>query len=133
MLKKSIIFMTAILFIGVIQVSAMGSGHGSSGGCSGYGSGSMKNHMDDVMESGAYDSLHNSNWHQDGSMEMNGQTAETMMRSYMEDRNVNDRHFDPQMDHGSSYMIDIIGSNGEVTDRLVIDKESGNIHSVERR
>lgn len=130
MLKKSVMFILAVMFIGTIPVYAMG------GGCSGGQSGSMQSHMDDMMGNGAYERMHNGNWqsiHGDSGMGMTGQVAETMMRCYMEEKNIDSWQLGTQLDHGSYYMNDVIGPNGEVIDRLTIDKKSGKIHSVDHR
>lgn len=134
MLKRVFILMTGILFITAIQAGAMMGGHGS-GDCTS-GQNTMQGQGDHMMGNGTYEDMHNGNWQsmsRNGSMGMDQQTADAMVERHMENQNIDSWSFGSQSDHGSYYMTDILGSNGEVIDRLTIDKRSGNLRSLGRR
>jgi hypothetical protein len=136
MLRKVFILMTGILFITAIQAGAMMGGHGSGGNCTSGQQNTMQGQGDHMMGNGAHDNMHNGDWQsmsQSGSMGMDRQTAEAMMDSHMQNQNIDSWSFGSQRDHGSNYMTDIMGPNGEVIDRLSIDKRTGNLRSLGSR
>jgi hypothetical protein len=141
--------MVGILFISAIPAGARMCGHGSgshgSGGFTmgGHGSmdGSMQTQMNDTMGGhGNHSMNYGDNRYEgehpmtpSGGMGMDSHTAETMVREYMQKQSKGSWSMGPQTDDGSYYMTDIMGPNGEVINRVQIDKSTGSIHTLERR
>ena len=62
---------------------------------------------------------------------MDRNTAEGLARNYMMGRYGDTHHLGELKDHETYYTAEIRGPNGSLTDRLLIDKQSGNIHSLQ--
>lgn len=149
MFKRVFVLMMGILFISAIPAGAMMGGHGSgshgSGGTmmmGGQGSmdGAMQPQMNDRNGHGNHSMNYDDNRRegarsmtQSGGMGMDSQTAETMVRGYMQNQSNGSWSMGPQTDGGSYYMTDIMGPNGEVIHQVQIDKSTGSIHTLERR
>ena len=63
---------------------------------------------------------------------MTRSTAEELARNYMMGRYGDTYRLGELKDHDTYYMAEIHGPNGNLTERLLIDKQTGNIHSLQR-
>jgi len=101
-------------------------GHMTGGDHGAYG-GSMNNTMG-WGNSGAGGSM-TTNGHYMG-RGMDPAAAERMMRNYMSGRHNGTFTMGPMTDGGSYYQSDAVRPNGIVMERIIIDKNSGRVHSL---
>jgi hypothetical protein len=148
MFKRGFVLMMGILFISATPAGAMMGGHGSGshgsggsmmmGGHDGSMDGAMQPQMNDRGGHGNHSMNYDDNRREgehsmtpSGGMGMDSQTAETMVRGYMQNQSKGSWRMGSQTDGGSYYMTDIMGPNGEVINQVLVDKKTGSIHSLE--
>jgi len=61
---------------------------------------------------------------------MTPEKAETLVHRYMDKKTTQPYRLKDLQDKGSYYMADIVGTKEEDQERLLIDKETGRIHSL---
>jgi len=134
MLKKISIFTLSILFITVIQASAMEKGSGSHGHDSNHKNSMMK-HSETMMKNDGNNPHDHSN-HQEmnkSGMEekdMAKEAARKRLGNYMAERKTGMYHIGDLNDRGTHYTADVHSHEGKLIDKVMIDKKSGNVHSL---
>lgn len=139
MFSKLLLTMGLFLVVAAEPASAMMGGSGA-GGALACGQGQyMQENMNEMMGDGNMGS-HGYHYGQEnqiypnsqpgGPGGMNQQTAEAMAQRYMQNNYSDTWSFGSRTDNGSYYMTDVMGPDGKLIDRLLIDKRSGNVHSL---
>jgi hypothetical protein len=120
--------------------AAMGGGHGGGmgggnvGGGMGYGGGAGGGYMDGGMGSGGGYGHHDFGRQPSygNRSPMTRGTAENLARDYMSGRYSGGYRMGDMKDNGTYYSTEIRGPKGAMTERVLIDKQTGNIHSLQR-
>ena len=131
-IRKQLLFIGTVgLLIGLLIFTALatdammcGSGSRGSGSDSG-------GHMEEMMEKGDHRGMNSGSGKQSMNQDMTQGAAESVVHQYLKSRLSEAYKRGELKDGGSYFMMEVIRSDGSVFDRLLIDKKTGNIHSLE--
>ncbi len=106
---------------------------GHMGGGSGWGGNNMPNNRDyntpPTERPPAYDRYGRQRYRNNSEM-MTQEVAKNLVHEYMDRRTSLPYQLDRIQDKGSYFMADILHPDGKRMDRLLVDKETGKIHSI---
>ncbi len=134
MKKRIIYFITGSALVLSVPVLAMMSS-GSAGHMSTHNS-SITGHTEhmtgngfdhDTIHSQTHDAVHGDL--SENSHMMDAETAQRMIKTYMDEKAPGAYHLMNFEDSGTAYCTDVFSHEGKLMDRLIIDKKTGNISS----
>jgi hypothetical protein len=138
-IMKRILIMYAIsvFFFFTNPTVAMMGGSGGMGGHMGGGSGwggqggnNMPNNRDYYIPPTERPPAYNRYGRRNNRAAMAPEVAEDLVHEYMDRKTSQPYQLDKIQDKGSYYMSDVLHPDGKRMDRLLIDKETGKIHSI---
>ena len=137
-MKRSIFYLTVSILFSFLASSytlaMMGGGGGIRGGHMGGGMGGGTGYGGQYGNQAPYSDYnrqqprYNPRYNREA---MDRNTAEGLARNYIVGRYGDAYHLGGLKDHDTYYMAEIRGPRGNLSERLLIDKQTGNIHSLQ--